>query len=68
MTINRAGTLGVNYFISYMKLIMNSFGCTVEAARDFTFLRLFQMQQDSMGVETYQQFLIAFRELKDSNS
>lgn len=34
MTINHAGALKKEYFISYMKLIMNAFGCSVEEAKD----------------------------------
>ncbi|MEK4282032.1 MULTISPECIES: hypothetical protein [unclassified Cytobacillus] len=32
MTINNAGALKNEYFIAYMKLIMNAFDCSVEKA------------------------------------
>lgn len=63
MTINHAGSLKKEYFISYMKLIMNAFGCSVEEAKDKTFERLFRLQEIEMGQETYEQFILAYREL-----
>ena len=63
MTINHAGTLGKEYFISYIKLIMNACGCSVDEAKEQTFKRLFSSQEESMGRATYQQFLKAYREL-----
>ncbi|MED3550317.1 hypothetical protein [Cytobacillus praedii] len=65
MTINHAGTLGKEYFISYIKLIMNACGCSVDEAKEQTFKRLFNFQEDSMGQATYQQFLKAYKELKE---
>lgn len=63
MTINHAGALKKEYFISYMKLIMNAFGCSVEEAKDKTFKRLFQLRESEMGQETYAQFILAYRDL-----
>ncbi|MED3575216.1 hypothetical protein ACTHO0_23610 [Cytobacillus praedii] len=65
MTINHAGTLGKEYFISYIKLIMSACGCSVDKAKEQTFKRLFNFQEDSMGKATYQQFLKAYKELKE---
>ncbi|WHY32406.1 hypothetical protein QNH44_15395 [Cytobacillus firmus] len=68
MTINHAGALKKEYFISYMKLIMNAFGCSVEEAKDKTFERLFRLREIEMGQETYEQFFLAYRDLiKHSN-
>ncbi|KML36857.1 MULTISPECIES: hypothetical protein [Cytobacillus] len=68
MTINHAGALKKEYFISYMKLIMNAFGCSVEEAKDKTFERLFRLREIEMGQETYEQFILAYRDLiKHSN-
>lgn len=64
MTINHAGTLGKEYFISYIKLIMNACGCSVDEAKEQTFKRLFNYQEDSMGKDTYKQFLNACKELQ----
>ncbi|MBG9585971.1 hypothetical protein [Cytobacillus firmus] len=63
MTINHAGSLKKEYFISYMKLIMNAFGCSVEEAKDKTFERMFRLREIEMGQETYTQFILAYREL-----
>ncbi|MGN7177440.1 hypothetical protein [Cytobacillus sp. SAFR-174] len=63
MTINHAGALKKEYFISYMKLIMNAFGCSVEEAKDTTFERLFRLRESEMGQETYIQFILAYQEL-----
>lgn len=65
MTINHAGILGKEYFISYIKLIMKACGCSVDEAKEQTFKRLFNFQEDSMGKDTYRQFLIACKELQE---
>jgi hypothetical protein len=63
MTINHAGTLRKDYFVSYMKLIMNACGCSIEEAKDRTFERLFRLKENEMGQETFTQFLLAYQEL-----
>ncbi|MBT2756807.1 hypothetical protein J7E71_12680 [Mesobacillus foraminis] len=65
MVINHAGALKKEYFLSYMKLIMNAYGCTVEEAKEQTFKRLFRLQENEMGTETYGQFLLAYEDLKE---
>ncbi|MBS4189476.1 hypothetical protein KHA94_04490 [Bacillus sp. FJAT-49705] len=65
MVINHAGVLGREYLIAYMKLIISAFECSVDQAKDLTFQRLFTLKEDSMGQETYQQFLLAYKELKE---
>lgn len=64
MVINHAGALRKEYFIAYMKLIMNAFECPIEQARDLTFERLFRLKEDYLGNESYQQFLLAYEEIK----
>ncbi|MEH7005381.1 hypothetical protein [Priestia megaterium] len=64
MTINHSGRLSKEYFVSYMKLFMNAYEYTAEQAKELTFQRLFGKQCDSMGHETYQNFLLAYDELK----
>jgi hypothetical protein len=66
MVINHAGALRKEYFIAYMKMVMNTFEYPAEEARDLTFQRLFGLEKGSMGKETYQQFLLAYKELKES--
>lgn len=64
MTINHAGTLKKEYFMSYMNLIMNAFGCSIDEAKEKTFERLFRLKENDMGQETFTQFLLAYQELK----
>ena len=68
MTINHAGTLKKEYFISYMNLIMNAFGCSIEEAKERTFERLFRLKENDMGQETFSQFLLAYQELMNQNN
>lgn len=65
MIINNAGSLRKEYFIAYMKLLMNAFECSIEVAKERTFAKLFQLNKDNMGEETYTQFLLAYQELKN---
>lgn len=64
MVINHAGALRTEYFIAYMKLIMNAFECSVEQARNITFERLFRSKEDYLGNESYIQFLKAYEAIK----
>ncbi|WP_411334528.1 hypothetical protein ACK1LH_03715 [Metabacillus indicus] len=64
MVINHAGALRKEYFTAYMNLMKNAFGYTDEEAFDKTFQRLFQSQETYLGNESYQQFLLAFDQLK----
>ncbi|KOO42728.1 hypothetical protein [Priestia koreensis] len=59
MTINHAGILKKEYFISYLTLIMNAHGCDIDAAKQYTLNRLFGGDIMSMGESTYQNFLLA---------
>lgn len=67
MVINSAGSLRREYFISYMKLIMNTKQCSVNEAKKVTFERLFRNNSQSLGVFSYQQFLQAVEELIESH-
>lgn len=68
MTINHAGTLKKEYFMSYMNLIMNAFGCSFDEAKEKTFERLFRLKENDMGQETFTQFLLAYHELKNQSN
>lgn len=37
MVINHAGNLKKDYFVSYIRLIMNAHQCNVENAKDYVF-------------------------------
>ncbi|MGD6876172.1 hypothetical protein [Bacillus infantis] len=63
MTINHAGSLKKEYFISYMNLLMKAFECSVDEAKERTFERLFRLNENEMGKETFAQFHLAYQEL-----
>ncbi|WP_224768349.1 hypothetical protein [Metabacillus idriensis] len=53
-----------DYFIAYMKIIMNGFECSTEHASVVTFERLFRLKEDYLGNERYKQFIQAYEEIK----
>ncbi|MDA1763057.1 hypothetical protein PDK32_22655 [Bacillus cereus] len=67
MIINNAGNLKKDYFLSYMRLIMNARQYNVEDAKDYIFQSMFGLQYNSLGEKTYQNFLDAYQELKQTN-
>ncbi|KAB2457601.1 hypothetical protein F8160_19625 [Bacillus sp. CH126_4D] len=67
MIINHAGNLKKDYFLSYIRLIMNAHQCNVEDAKDYVFQSMFRLKKNSLGKKTYQSFLEAYQELKQSN-
>ncbi|MGV2622506.1 UNVERIFIED_CONTAM: hypothetical protein N8J90_15020 [Halobacillus marinus] len=64
MLINHGGVLQKEYFVSYMKLIRNAMGCSVEKAKDVTFERLFHNDVQKLGEATYQEFLKGYQEMQ----
>lgn len=64
MVINHAGNLKNEYFLSYMKLIMNTRQCSLEQAKKYTIENFFGLNTDSLGKQTYENFLRAYQELK----
>lgn len=66
LIINSAGALRKEYFISYLKLIMNARQCSVDEAKNVTMKRLFQNNSQSLGMFSYRQFLLAYEELKET--
>lgn len=65
MMINHAGALRKEYFIAYMKLLMNAFECSAQQARNLTFERLFRSKEDYLGNQSYKVFLEAYEEIKE---
>lgn len=59
MILNRGGALSVEYFIAYMKLIMNTRECASIKAKEIAFERLFRNDSKTLGKESYQKFLLA---------
>lgn len=64
MTVNRGGVLGINYFLSYLNLILISRNCSLEHAKDLTMELFFRNDINQYGQETYGQFLAALKELE----
>ncbi|MGX1265899.1 hypothetical protein [Rossellomorea marisflavi] len=68
MTINHGGDLSEGYFIAYLTLIMNSRGSTLEEAKAFTFKRLFQNDEGTLGDYSYRRFIQAYQHLEQEGS
>ncbi|MRH43214.1 hypothetical protein GH741_11035 [Aquibacillus halophilus] len=64
MTVNHAGTLKKEYFVHYINLIKNSRHCSLDQAKELTLELFFKNDHRIFGQETYQQFLLAYQELK----
>ncbi len=60
MVLNRGGALSIDYFVAYMKLIMNTKDCPALKAKEIAFERLFRNKSDTLGQESYEKFLLAF--------
>ncbi|HWL24194.1 hypothetical protein ACE198_24840 [Neobacillus sp. KR4-4] len=65
MTVNHAGALKKEYFLSYLNLIRLSRNCTIEQAKEIAMELFFHYNIEEYGSQTYQQFLAAFYELTD---
>ncbi|KQL55141.1 hypothetical protein AN964_17580 [Heyndrickxia shackletonii] len=63
MTVNHAGVLSKDYFIAYLKLIMNARVCSLEMAKDITLELFFHSNLKEYGEETSKRFLEAYNEL-----
>jgi hypothetical protein len=63
MTVNHAGVLGTNYFLSYLNLILISRNCTLEEARDLAMELFFHHDPYLYGKDTYEKFQEAFIQL-----
>uniref|UniRef100_UPI0035ABB664 hypothetical protein n=1 Tax=Bacillus cereus TaxID=1396 RepID=UPI0035ABB664 len=60
MIINHAGSLKKDYFLAYIRLIMNTHQYSIEKAKEYIFQNMFELQEDSLGKHTYQNFLEAY--------
>jgi hypothetical protein len=66
MAVNHGSTLGKEYFISYLSLIMNARGCSAEEAKDIAFNLFFKGNKDVYGKKTHQEFLAACSIVKNT--
>lgn len=64
MTVNHAGALKKEYFLSYLNLIRLSRNCTIEQAKEIAIEIFFHCNIEEYGIQTYHQFLDAFHELQ----
>ncbi|WML38172.1 hypothetical protein RCG19_13160 [Neobacillus sp. OS1-2] len=65
MTVNHAGVLKKEYFLSYLNLIKISRNCTIEQAKEITMELFFHQNNEEYGSQTYQRFKEAYHELRD---
>jgi hypothetical protein len=63
MTVNHGGSLGKEYFLSYINLIKISRNCTLEEARILAMEIFFHNNIDQYGRVTYNRFLEAYQDL-----
>lgn len=63
MTVNHAGTLKKEYFLSYINLIMISRNCSLEEAKEVTMTLFFHNNIEQYGKSTAHSFLKAYHEL-----
>ncbi|MCP3739411.1 hypothetical protein [Rossellomorea sp. BNER] len=59
MTVNNSGNLSVEYFISYMNLLRNALGLTIEGSKNHLLQIFFNEDPKSRGLVTYRNFLEA---------
>jgi hypothetical protein len=67
MTVNHAGTLKKEYFLAYLNLIRTSRSCSLIQAKEIAMELFFHRNMKEYGSQTYQQFLLAYRELENNN-
>ncbi|MGG4470720.1 hypothetical protein ABER68_22040 [Paenibacillus alvei] len=60
MVINKGGNLSKEYFKTYLELIMNSMGLSIETAKEKAFSRLLS----TLGSISYNNFIRAYCELE----
>ncbi|MFZ7942591.1 hypothetical protein [Neobacillus sp. 19] len=65
MTVNHAGSLKKEYFLSYLNLILISRNCTLEQAKEIAMELFFHHNINEYGSQTYRRFLDAYKDLKD---
>ncbi|ODV56432.1 hypothetical protein [Lysinibacillus fusiformis] len=63
MTVNHSSILTKDYFITYLKLIMNSREYTLIQAKEFAFDFFFKGDMDRYGTSTWLQFEKAIIEI-----
>lgn len=68
MTVNHGGSLGKNYFLSYINLILISRNCSLKQASDLVMQLFFKNNINQYGKGTYERFMEAYRELEQKEA
>ncbi|SOC42941.1 hypothetical protein [Ureibacillus acetophenoni] len=63
MIVNSGGKLSKEYFVSYLKLVMNAKQCSLVQAKDHMELHFFKRDVLSFGEYTYSNFMEAVKDL-----
>lgn len=63
MVTKNGSKLSKTYFISYMKLVMNSREFTLEEARAYAFKEIFHNDETTNGQASFEQFEKAYEEM-----
>ncbi|TQR13350.1 hypothetical protein [Psychrobacillus soli] len=67
MTVNNGGNLSIEYFISYLKLVMEARSYSLEEAKTFMFINFFKKNNDTYGKESHIKFMQAIERIKEGN-
>ncbi|ALC85583.1 MULTISPECIES: hypothetical protein [Bacillaceae] len=65
MTVNNGSNLSKEYFISYLKLVMEARSYSLEQAKTYMFNNFFKSSKEVYGKESYCNFLLAIEKLKE---
>ncbi|MDI2585843.1 hypothetical protein OR571_01535 [Psychrobacillus sp. NEAU-3TGS] len=65
MTVNNSANLSKEYFISYLKLVMESRSYSLEQAQTYMFNNFFRKSNDIYGKDSYRNFLQSIEVLKE---
>ena len=64
MTVNNGANLSTDYFISYLKLVIEARSFSLEQARNYMVNYFFKNNNDVYGKDSYRNFLQAIEILK----
>jgi hypothetical protein len=68
MTVNHAGSLKKEYFLSYINLVKISRNCSLHQAKELTIEMFFKNNIDHYGKQTYERFLDAYKQLSKTKN
>jgi hypothetical protein len=68
LTVNHAGTLKKEYFLSYINLVMISRNCSLQQAKEYTIELFFKNNIEQYGKQTYERFLDAYKQLSKTKN